>query len=73
MSQVGIEFVINFTLNYHHSSGSSVGVNEGSHTVSGKIQTQLKRLLHVQKTRDAVVPIGSRQSADQDPHETPAK
>ena len=60
MSQVGVEFMINFTLNHHHSSGSVVGAGD-SHTVSGRIQNQLKRLLHVQKTRDAAVPIGAQQ------------
>lgn len=73
MSQVGIEFMINFMLNYRHSSGSAVGVGESGNTVAGKIQTQLKKLLHVQKTRDAVVPIGSQPRAGQDPHQTPRK
>lgn len=76
MSQVGVEFMINFTLNHHHSSGSAVGAGDFGHTVSGRIQTQLKRLLHVQKTRDAAVPIGTQQlveSKDQDPHTTPQK
>lgn len=71
MSQVGIEFMINFTLNYHHSSGSGIGV--GTHTVNGKIQTHLKKLLHLQKTRDAVVPIGNAPKMNQDPHQTPSK
>lgn len=65
--------MINFTLNYRHSSGSSVGVGEGTHTVAGKIQTHLKKLLHLQKTRDAVVPIGSAPKPNQDPHQTPGK
>ena len=76
MSQVGVEFMINFTLNHHHSSGSVVGAGDHSHSVSGRIQNQLKRLLHVQKTRDAAVPIGAQQqveSKDQDPHTTPQK
>jgi hypothetical protein len=76
MSQVGVEFMINFTLNHHHSSGSTVGAGDHSHTVSGRIQNQLKKLLHVQKTRDAAVPIGAQQLADnkdQDPHATPQK
>ena len=73
MSQVGIEFMINFTLNFRHSSGSGIGVSEGSHTVAGKIQTHLKKLLHLQKTRDAVVPIGNAPKMNQDPHQTPSK
>lgn len=61
MSQVGVEFMINFTLNHHHSGGSAAGAGDHSHTVSGKIQSQLKKLLHIQKTRDAAVPIGAQQ------------
>jgi hypothetical protein len=61
ISIIGIEFILNFTLQHHHNVSS-----EASHTVSGKIQTSLKKLLHLQKTRDAVIPInGAADPADQ--------
>lgn len=35
MSPIGIEFILNFSLNHHHTAGSGVG--QGEATVQGKI------------------------------------
>jgi len=57
MSQIGVEFILDFTLHHHHQAGSGINTRENSGTVSGKILAQLKKLLHFQKTRDAAIPI----------------
>jgi len=71
MSQIGVDFLVNFILNHHHTAGSGAPVGESSQTISGKIQSQLKKLLHFQKTRDAVIAFDAPKSSD--PHETPKK
>jgi len=71
MSPIGIEFINNFILQHHHSSGSGIATGETSKTVTGKIQTSIKKLLHFQKTRDAVISIGQQNVSA--PDQTPAK
>lgn len=55
MSPIGYEFFISFVLNHHSSSGLSLA--EASHSVSGKIQTQIRKLLHLQKSRDSAIEV----------------
>jgi len=35
MSQIGVEFIVNFSL--HHQAKAGAGMNENMHSVSGKI------------------------------------
>ena len=46
MSPIGIEFINQFVLQHHHTSGSGITAGETSQTVTGKIQTCIKKLLH---------------------------
>ena len=64
MSQIGVEFILDFTLHHHHQAGSGINTKDSGQTVSGKILTQLKKLLHFQKTRDAVMPIVGDQAVN---------
>lgn len=50
LSKIGIEFIKQYIM-HHHSSAA-----DNAQSISGRIITSMKKLLHYQKTRDATIP-----------------